>query len=37
LGGWSARHRLIAIGSWLLLVVVAMLIGSAVGQVTMTL
>jgi putative drug exporter of the RND superfamily len=36
LGGWSARHRMVAIGSWLLLVVVAMLIGSAAGQVTMT-
>ena len=36
LGGWSARHRIIAIVGWLLLVVVAMLIGSAVGQVTMT-
>ena len=33
LGGWSARHRLAAIGSWLALVVVTMLIGSAVGQV----
>ena len=36
LGGWSARHRLIAIGGWLLLVVVAMLIGSMAGQVKMT-
>jgi uncharacterized membrane protein YdfJ with MMPL/SSD domain len=36
LGGWSARHRLSAIGGWLLLVVVTMLIGGAVGQVTMT-
>jgi uncharacterized membrane protein YdfJ with MMPL/SSD domain len=36
LGGWSARHRLAAIGGWLLLVIVTMLIGSAVGQVTMT-
>ena len=36
LGGWSARHRMVAIGSWLLVVVVAMLIGSAAGQVTMT-
>ena len=36
LGGWSARHRITAIVGWLLLVIVAMLIGSAVGQVTMT-
>src|SRR5271166_2004774 len=36
LGGWSARHRISAIVGWLLLVVVAMLIGSTVGQVTMT-
>jgi putative drug exporter of the RND superfamily len=36
LGGWSARHRLVAIGGWLVLVIVAVFIGSAVGQVTMT-
>jgi len=36
LGGWSARHRLIAIGAWLVLVAATMLAGSAVGQVTMT-
>jgi RND superfamily putative drug exporter len=36
LGGWSARHRWTAVGAWLALVVVAMLVGSAVGQVTMT-
>ena len=36
LGSWSARHRISAIVGWLLLVVVAMLIGGAVGQVTMT-
>ena len=36
LGGWSARHRIAAIAGWLLLVIVTMLIGSAVGQVTMT-
>jgi putative drug exporter of the RND superfamily len=36
LGGWSALYRLSAIGGWLLLVVVTMLIGGAVGQVTMT-
>jgi RND superfamily putative drug exporter len=33
LGGWSARHRLIAIGAWLLLVVVATALGSAAGRV----
>ena len=36
LGGWSARHRLAAIGGWLVLVVVTVMIGSAVGQVMMT-
>jgi putative drug exporter of the RND superfamily len=36
LGGWSARHRLTAVGAWLALVVVTMLLGSAAGQVTMT-
>ena len=36
LGSWSARHRVLAITGWLLLVTVTMLIGSAVGQVTMT-
>jgi uncharacterized membrane protein YdfJ with MMPL/SSD domain len=36
LGSWSARHRVSAIVGWLLLVVVTMLIGGAVGQVTMT-
>jgi RND superfamily putative drug exporter len=36
LGGWSARHRLTAVGAWLALVIVTMLVGSAVGQVTMT-
>jgi uncharacterized membrane protein YdfJ with MMPL/SSD domain len=36
LGGWSARHRLIAVGAWLALVLVAILLGSAAGQVTMT-
>ena len=36
LGSWSARHRVLAITGWLLLVIVTMLIGSAVGQVTMT-
>ncbi len=36
LGGWSARHRLVAIGGWLLLVIVAMLIGSMAGQIHMT-
>ena len=36
LGGWSARHRLTAVGAWLALVVVTVLLGSAAGQVTMT-
>jgi RND superfamily putative drug exporter len=36
LGGWSARHRLAAVGAWLALVIVTMLVGSAIGQVTMT-
>src|SRR6266536_1001682 len=36
LGGWSARHRFAAIGGWLLLVIVTMLIGSMAGQVAMT-
>jgi uncharacterized membrane protein YdfJ with MMPL/SSD domain len=34
-GGWSARHRLAAIGAWLALVVVTVLIGNTVGQVSM--
>jgi len=34
--GWSARHRLTAVGAWLALVVVTVLLGSAAGQVTMT-
>ena len=36
LGGWSARHRLTAVGAWLALVIVTVLLGSAVGQATMT-
>jgi len=36
LGGWSVRHRLTAVGAWLALVVVTMLLGSMAGQVTMT-
>src|SRR5690242_17161938 len=35
LGGWSARHRLTAVGAWLALVIVTMLVGGMVGQVTM--
>ena len=35
LGGWSARHRIMAITGWVVLVLVSMLIGSAVGQMTM--
>ncbi|WP_433475232.1 MMPL family transporter [Spirillospora sp. CA-142024] len=34
LGGWSARHRMIAIGGWLLFVVLATVLGGVVGQVT---
>src|SRR6516165_9099941 len=33
LGGWSARHRLIAIGVWLLFVVAATVLGGAAGRV----
>jgi RND superfamily putative drug exporter len=36
LGGWSARHRLIAIGGWLVFVIAMTLLGGAVGQVAMT-
>ena len=36
LGGWSARHRLVAISGWVVLVIGLTLLGSAVGQVTMT-
>jgi RND superfamily putative drug exporter len=36
LGGWSARHRLAAIGGWLILVAVTVFIGGAAGQVAMT-
>jgi RND superfamily putative drug exporter len=35
IGGWSARHRLAAIGAWLALVVITTLIGNAVGQASM--
>ncbi|MEV4135105.1 MMPL family transporter [Dactylosporangium sp. NPDC049742] len=36
LGGWSVRHRVAAIGGWLLVVVVTTLLGSAAGQRQMT-
>lgn len=36
LGGWSARHRVAAIGGWLLLVIATVLIGGMAGQVAMT-
>src|SRR5664279_882713 len=36
LGCWSARHRVSAVVGWLMLVVVTMLVGGALGQVTMT-
>ena len=32
LGGWSARHRLIAIGAWLLFVIAATVLGGAAGR-----
>src|SRR5262244_2197649 len=32
LGGWSARHRMIAIGAWLLFVIAATVLGGAVGR-----
>jgi uncharacterized membrane protein YdfJ with MMPL/SSD domain len=32
LGGWSARHRVIAIGVWLLFVIGATVLGGAVGR-----
>ena len=36
IGGWSVRHRAVAILGWLALVAVAMTIGMAAGQVEMT-
>src|SRR5215469_16922014 len=36
LGGWSARHRWTAVGAWLALVIATVMVGSAVGQITMT-
>jgi RND superfamily putative drug exporter len=36
LGGWSTRHRKLAILAWLLFVVIAGLAGSALGQVNLT-
>ncbi len=35
LGGWSARHRAVAIAGWLLFVVAAMLIGAGSSQVSL--
>jgi len=32
LGGWSARHRMIAIGAWLLFVIGATVLGAAAGR-----
>src|SRR5262245_62832581 len=32
LGGWSARHLMIAIGAWLLFVVAATVLGGAAGR-----
>ncbi|MEY9891402.1 RND superfamily putative drug exporter [Catenulispora sp. MAP5-51] len=36
LGGWSARHRKTAVFGWLLFVVVATVVGGAVGQKSLT-
>src|SRR3954447_8883823 len=36
IGGWSIRHRTVAVLGWLLFVVLAVLIGSAAGQQQMT-
>ncbi|MFF4906623.1 MMPL family transporter [Streptomyces sp. NPDC001260] len=36
LGGWSARHRAVAVVGWLVVVLAATLIGSAAGQQRMT-
>ena len=33
LGGWSARHRMIAIGAWLLFVIGATVLGGAAGRI----
>jgi len=33
LGGWSAQHRTIAIGAWLLFVVAATVLGGAAGRI----
>jgi len=35
-GGWSARHRWTAVGGWLLLVVLALAVGSMTGRVDST-
>ncbi len=36
MGGWSARHRVVAVVGWVVFVAVAMMVGSAAGQETMT-
>ena len=36
MGGWSVRHRAVAIVGWLVFVVVAVAVGSASGQQQMT-
>ena len=36
LGRWSARHRVWAVAGRLVMVVVTMMIGAAVGQLTLT-
>src|SRR5215469_15185604 len=35
LGGWSAQHRMIAIGAWLLFVIGATVLGGAAGRVAL--
>ena len=36
IGGWSVRHRVIAVVGWVVFVAVAMMVGSWAGQVEMT-
>ncbi|MFE2430634.1 MMPL family transporter [Streptomyces sp. NPDC059373] len=36
MGGWSARHRWLAVGGWLVFVVLALAIGSVAGRVDVT-
>lgn len=36
IGGWSVRHRVVAVAGWVVFVAVAMVAGSSAGQVEMT-